>query len=400
MLSQILLLLVAIATGYQLFSLVCAWLFARWQRRELARPRRPDAALPGVTMLKPLCGAVPETYDNLASTCRLDYPKLQIVFGVADANDPVIAIVKRLQRDFPEVDVELVVSAERIGSNAKVSNLHNMLQRAKHDVLVIADGDIRTPRDYLRVLVPYLDDPQTGLVTCMYRGLGSRTLANRIEALFINTDFGPMVTVARQVERMGYAFGATICIRRALFEDMGGFRAIADHLADDFQLGSMVVERGLASVLSPVVTETVLDLDTIGEVYAHQLRWARTYRICRPGGYLASIVTHSTLWVTLYLVAAGFSAGALQIFAAAIGIRLLAAGLIAHLVLGVRRIWAQLWLVPAKDLFISSIWVAAFLGRTVQWGGTEFEVATDGRMMPVAPAGDEPQADPAPAQHS
>ena len=399
MLTQILLLFVAIATGYQLFSLVCAWLFARWQRRELARPRRPDADLPGVTMLKPLCGAVPETYDNLASTCRLDYPKLQIVFGVADASDPAIAIVKRLQRDFPEVDVELVVSPDRIGSNAKVSNLHNMVQRAKHEVLVIADGDIRAPRDYLRTIVPYLDEPQTGLVTCMYRGIGSRTLANRVEALFINTDFGPMVTVARQVERMGYAFGATICIRRELFEKMGGFRAIADHLADDFQLGAMVVERGLTSVLSPVVAETVLDLDTMREVYAHQLRWARTYRICRPGGYLASIVTHSTLWATLYLLAAGFSAGALQVFAAAVGVRLVAAGLIAHHVLGMRRIWRQLLLVPAKDLFISSIWVAAFLGRTVQWGGTEFEVAPDGRMTPLG-ANDEPQADPAPAQNS
>ena len=383
MLSQLLLLVVAVATGYQLFSLVCAWLFARWQRRELARPRLADEALPGVTMLKPLCGAVPETYDNLASTCRLDYPKLQIVFGVADAADPAIAIVKRLQRDFPDVDVELVVSADRIGSNAKVSNLHNMLQRAKHEVMVIADGDIRAPRDYLRTIVPYLDEPRTGLVTCMYRGIGSRTLANRVEALFINTDFGPMVTVARQVERMTYAFGATICMRRRVFEELGGFRAIADHLADDYQLGNMAVARGYQSVLAPVVTETVLDLDTMAEVFQHQLRWARTYRICRPGGYLASIVTHSTLWATLYLLSTGLSDGGLAVFGAAVGVRLLAAGLIAHGILGVSRIWRDLWLVPAKDLFISSIWVAAFLGQTVRWGGTDFAVMPDGRMVPA-----------------
>jgi len=395
-LSQILLLFVAIATGYQLFSLVCAWLFARWQRRELARPHRTDEVLPGVTMLKPLCGAVPDTYDNLASTCRLDYPKLQIVFGVADADDPAIAIVKRLQRDFPDVDVELVISPERIGSNAKVSNLHNMLQRAKHDVLVIADGDIRAPHDYLRTIVPYLDEPQAGLVTCMYRGSAGRTLANRIEALFINTDFGPMVTVARQVERMTYAFGATICIRRSIFEELGGFRAIADHLADDYQLGNMAVQRGYQLVLAPVIAETVLDLDSLSEVFQHQLRWARTYRICRPGGYLASIVTHSTLWATLYLLATGLSAGGFAVSGAAVGVRLLAAGLIAHFVLGVRHIWRELWMVPAKDLFISSIWVAAFLGRTVRWGGADFVVAQDGRMMPAP----EPQGAPEPLQNS
>lgn len=396
MLRQLLLLIVAIATGYQLFSLVCAWLFARWQRRELARPRAADETLAGVTVLKPLCGAVPETYDNLANTCRLDYPKLQVVFGVADADDPAIAIVKRLQRDFPAVDVELVVSSERIGSNGKVSNLNNMLQRAKHEVLVIADGDIRAPRDYLRAIVPYLDDPRNGLVTCLYRGVATRTLANRVEALFINTDFGPMVTVARQVERMTYAFGATICVRRSTFEKLGGFRAIADHLADDYQLGNMAVEAGYQVVLAPVVTETVLDLDSLGEVAAHQLRWARTYRICRPGGYLASIVTHSTLWATLYLLAAGFSPGAVEVFAAAVGVRLLAAGSIARFVLGVPRIWRDLWLVPAKDLFISSIWVAAFLGQTVRWGGSDFVVSPDGRMTPAF----EPQPEPDAVQNS
>ena len=395
MLAQLLLPIVAVATGYQLFSLACAWLFARWQRRELARPRADDASLPGVTVLKPLCGAVPETWDNLANTCRLDYPKLQIVFGVAAADDPAIAIVKRLQRDFPDVDVELVVSADRIGSNAKVSNLHNMLQRAKHDVLVIADGDIRAPRDYLRVIVPYLDEPRNGVVTCLYRGVAARTLANRVEALFINTDFGPMVTVARQVERMTYAFGATICLKRSTFEQVGGFRAIADHLADDYQLGHMVVEAGYQIVLAPVVTETVLDLDSLTEVAAHQLRWARTYRICRPGGYLASVVTHSTLWATLYLLATGISVHGLQVFAAALAIRLLAAGCIARFVLGVRTIWRHLWLVPFKDLFISSIWVAAFLGQTVRWGGTDFVVSPDGRMIPSI----EPASDPEPVRN-
>src|SRR5262249_43657480 len=162
------------------------------------------------------------------------------------------------------------------GANGKVSNLNNMLQRAKHEVLVIADSDIRAPRHYLRTIVPYLDEPGAGLVTCLYRANKGRALAHRLEALFINTDFGPMVTVARQVERMSYSFGATICIRRSVFEDLGGFRAIADHLADDYQIGNMAVARGYHSILAPVVVETVLDLDTLSEVFEHQLRWART----------------------------------------------------------------------------------------------------------------------------
>jgi ceramide glucosyltransferase len=375
--------LAAIATGYQLASLVCAWLFARWRQEELAKPLPVDAVLPGVTILKPLCGAVPETYDNLANTCRLDYPHLQILFGVADPSDPAIAIVKRLEREFPDVDMELVVSDRRIGSNAKVSNLQNMLERAVHDVLVIADADIRGERDYLKRVVPYLDAPHAGLVTCAYRAVDGETLAHRIEALFVNTDFAPMVTVARKWERQSYAFGATICIRREVLEEIGGFPAIADHLADDYQIGNIAVGRGYVSVLAPVIVETMLDLESLGEVFAHQLRWARTYRICRPFSYFASVLTHTTLWATICLLASGFSTAGWRVFATAIGVRVAVGGLIASRVFGVPRILRRLPLVPFKDLFISTIWALAFLGNTVTWGGTRFAVEPDGRMRPL-----------------
>jgi ceramide glucosyltransferase len=385
--AAIVLLLVVVSTGYQLASLVCAWLFARWRRSELARPLPDDAALPGVTLLKPLHGAVPDTYENLANACRLDYPRLQIVFGVADPSDPAVAIVKRLVREFPDVDIDLVVSDRRIGTNAKVSNLQNMLERARHDVLVIADADIRADAGYLRRVVPYLDEPNAGLVTCAYRAAFGDTLAHEIEALFINTDFAPMVTVARKWERQSYAFGATICIRRSVLDELGGFPAIADHLADDYQLGNMAVARGYVSVLAPAVVETVLDLDRLKEVFDHQLRWARTYRICRPGSYFASVLTHTTLWATVHLVATGLSTFGWQVLAAAAGTRMLVGGLIATRVFGVTHLWRRIWLVPFKDLFISTIFVLAYLGSTVRWSGTRFEVQRDGRMRALPEEG-------------
>ncbi|HYC22853.1 MAG TPA: bacteriohopanetetrol glucosamine biosynthesis glycosyltransferase HpnI [Candidatus Bathyarchaeia archaeon] len=391
MLSQILLVLVAIASGYQLFSLVCAWMFARWRRRELARGSRVDPGrLPPVTILKPLHGAVPETYDNLASVCRIDYPSLQIVFGVADLDDPVVPIVNRVRRDFPQREIDLVVSDRSIGSNAKVSNLANMLEHARHEVLVIADSDIRVPENYLTALVPYLEQPGAGLVTCMYRAVGGSSFASQLEALFINTDFGPMVTVARQVETQSYAFGATICLRRAVLAEIGGLEALADYLADDYQMGYLTVAAGYHSVLAPIVVETVLDLDTMDDVFAHQLRWARTYRICRPRGYLAAFVTHSTMWSCAYLIAAHARPGAWAIFAAAVGTRMLAGGLIADRVLGVKDIWRRLWLVPFKDLFISTIAALAFVGNTVRWGDTRYVVSPDGRMAPVLGAEERP----------
>ncbi len=382
-LLDILMLLAACAAGYQMFSLVCAWLFRRWARRELARPLPADDALPGVTLLKPLRGVVAETYDNLANACRLDYPHLQIVFGVADPADPAVAVVERLRRDFPAVDIELVVSDRRIGSNGKVSNLDNMLARAKYDVLAMADADIRIAPEGLRRIVPYLERPEVGLVTCAYRAAEGGSLAHRIEALFVNTDFAPMVTVARQVERQSYAFGATICMRRHVLDEIGGFAAIADYLADDYQIGNRAAACGYVAVLAPVVVDTHLDLDGVGEVFAHQLRWARTNRVSRPASYFATVVTHTTLWATLCLLASGFSVGGWVAFAGAAGTRVLVGGLIADRVFGVREVWRRLWLIPFKDLFNSAIWAIAFLGSTVRWGDTTFTVGRDGRMTPV-----------------
>jgi len=385
-LATTLLCLVSISVAYQVASLACGWSFARFRRRALAEPPADDASLPPVSLLKPLRGVVPETAENLASCCRLDYPGLQVVFGVADGDDPAVEVVQRLRRDHPGVDVELVVSDRRIGTNAKVSNLDNMLRAARHDVIVIADADIRCEPDTLRRVVPGLDEPGAGLVTCAYRAAQSGSLPRRLEALFVNTDFAPMVAVARLVERRSYAFGATIAIRRETLREIGGFGAIADHLADDYQLGQAVVAKGMASVLAPAVVETVLDLDRMRDVFDHQLRWARTYRICRPLSYFATIATHTTLWATLFLLASGFSARGIAVFAGAVGIRCAVGALLASRVFGVRGILRDLWLVPAKDLFLSAIWGLAFAGDTVRWGGTTFTVDRDGRMRPAGRA--------------
>lgn len=386
MLRDVLLGLLAVSSAYPVASLACALSFDRWRRRVLAAPARGDADLPPVSLLKPLRGAVPETFDTLASACRLDYPGLQIVFGVADAADPAVAVVRRLQAEFPGRDIELVVSDRRIGANAKVSNLANMLRRARHEVLVVSDADIRTEPDALRRVVPLLDEPGTGIVTCAYRAADGASLARQVEALCVNTDFAPMIAVARLVEARRYAFGALLCLRRATLEALGGFEAIADHLADDYELGRRAGARGLSCRLAPTIVETVPDLDRLPDVAAHQLRWARTCRVCRPASTFATVLTHTTLWATLFLFAQGLSATGWLGFGAAVGLRAAVAGIIAHRVLGVRATWRRLWLLPAKDLFVSAIWLSAFLGDTVRWGDATYRVSTDGRIRPVAAA--------------
>src|SRR6059058_5221112 len=232
-----------VATGFQLFQVAAAWRFLRRARRG-----RRAGALPPVTVLKPLKGPGVELYENLASFCRQSYPSYQIVFGVADAQDPAVAVVQRLRRDFPEHDIVLAVGSGR-GTNRKVANLEHMMPHARHDVLVMSDSDIRVGPDYLRTMVAPLADPAVGLTTCLYRGRGNFGLPSIIESLFINTDFVPNALVAHWVQPFRYAFGASIAVTREALERIGGFAAFADYLADDYQLGWAVLASALTARL-------------------------------------------------------------------------------------------------------------------------------------------------------
>jgi ceramide glucosyltransferase len=353
------------------------------------RIKRPDldagATLPGVTILKPLKGLDVELYENLAGFCRQDYPKFQLVFGVADADDPAVHVVRRLQADHPDVRIDLVIDGRVYGSNYKISNLHNTYRAAAHEVIVIADSDIRVPPDYLRRVVAPLGNPQVGVVTCLYRAVNTGGLPTLIESLFINTDFAPMVLVARVVEKPSYAFGATMALRRSTLDEIGGFLPLANYLADDYHLGHRVAARGYRLALSDLVVETVLAVGSWQRLLDHQVRWARTYRNCRPGGYFGSIFTHGTLWATLNALYNGLSPTACVLAAAVYALRVGSASVVANRYLEAPLRLREALLVPLKDLFVSFVWVLCFLGDSVRWSGHEFRVLKDGQMVRVSP---------------
>jgi ceramide glucosyltransferase len=375
--------LAAVAGAYRLFELVCAVAFFRDARRKWARWSATPHT-PAVTILKPLKGCGIDLYENLVSFCRQQYAgRVQIVCGVADAADPAAEIVTRLQRDFPQVDIVLAVGDEH-GANRKVANLIHMMRYAKHATLVLSDADIRVRPDYLATLVTPLGDPRVGLAHCLYRGVGDFGLPSTIEGLLINTDFIPMVMVARWVQGLKYAYGASIALKREALDAIGGWRVLADYLADDYQLGNRVHKAGYEIALLPYVVETVLDSVTLHDVFRHQLRWARTYRACQPFNWFMAGVTQTTMWG---LVAVAVTGGSL------LGVGVLAAGLVCRFasvvttmaLLGDRDTVRYLGLVPLKDLAYSAIWVACWFGRDVNWSGQRLRVEPDGRMTPLTP---------------
>jgi ceramide glucosyltransferase len=368
--------LLLLASLYDLFTLYAAWRLFRW-----IPPR--VTAFPPVSIFKPLKGAPADLYAHLASFCRLDYPILQVLCGVRDPQDPAIAVVQRLRRDFPERDIVLIVNPEVIGSNYKVSSLHHLLHEAKHDIFVITDSDVHVEPGYLRAIIPPLVDPKSGLVTCLYRGGTPTPFPALLESLFINTVFASLVLVASQVEKTTYAFGATIAVKRHCLEQIGGFAALADYLADDYYLGHLVAQAGYQVRIVPYVVETHPGVATLDELFQHQLRWARTQRTCRSCGYFGTLVIYGTVWAVLGLVAFWPSPLMRTLALVALGLRLLSTAVVSRVFLKAPLTLRALWLVPLTDVLSFIVWCSGLHGNTVRWSEYTFRVQRDGKMARV-----------------
>lgn len=369
--------LLCTALLYYFFSIYAAWRFFR-------PSPAPVTALPPVTILKPLKGAPADLYDSLASFCRLDYPTFQIMCGVRDPNDPAIAIVTKVQHDFPQCDIALVVEPEVIGANYKVSTLHHLMPQVKYDYLVITDSDVSVEPDYLRAIIPPLTSAETGLVTCVYRGGSRQPLPALLESLMINTAFTTQVVVASQVEQPSYAFGATMALKRAGLEAIGGFARLVDYLADDYYLGYLITQAGYRLRVLPTVVETHPDAGSLSDLFYHQLRWARTQRNCRPGGYISTFMTFGTVWAYVSLLCFWSSVEMTVLALSVIAARLLTATLMSTAFLQSTLPLPAILLTPLTDLISFVVWCASLRGNTVHWREYTFRVQKDGRMVRVS----------------
>lgn len=366
----------------------CAYcVFSIWAGVRFKRVKTPlPHSTPPLSLLKPLKGKDPGMYDALRSHCLLDYPEYEILFGVTDAEDPAVPLVHTLIEEFPQRQIRLVHCKQRLGVNGKVSSLAQLASVAQYEFLVVNDSDIRVPREYLRDIIAELEQPGTGLVTCLYRGLPSPTIASHLEALAISTDFCAGVLVAREVERgLGFGLGSTLALRRSDLEAVGGFPSIADYLADDYEIGRRIRKRGLNVTLSRCIVETFLPAYDFSQFLLHQLRWTRTIRSSRPGGYAGLLVTYTLPWAVATLVVTGAATWSSVLFAAAVLARTAMAVAIAKFVLDDPQVLRSLWLLPIRDFVALVVWAGGTVGRRIVWRGETFHLRKGRLVKPGEP---------------
>ena len=367
-----------LGSAYALFAILAVRSFAR-----RPRPAAPANQPPPVTVLKPLHGAEPDLYANLASFCRQDYPApVQVVFGLSDPADPAAAIVSRLIADFPHRDLDLVINARRHGANAKVSNLINMQAKARHEMLVIADSDIVVPPDYLATVAANLSRPGVGLVTCPYRGVGAIGIWSRLAAAGIDYQFLPNVLVGLRLGLATPCFGSTIALTEATLKKLGGLQSLADQLADDYELGMAARRAGFTVEVAPFIVTHVCTEPSLRELLRHDIRGARTIRAVDPFGFAGLAITHAVPLALIGFLLGGLTPAALLV-ALALACRF-ALQVELHRLFLLRDGWSisqgHFWLGPIRDLLSFVVFVTSFFGRGVEWRGHRYGVRADSTL--------------------
>jgi ceramide glucosyltransferase len=380
-LRAIILLLAVAPLGYYLVAIIAA---LRFFTRERAR-KLPDFT-PPVSILKPVHGVDFATYENFASFCAQDYPAYEILFCVNELSDPAIAVIQEIMADFPGRPIRILSGAAQLGSNRKVNNLVLLAREARHEILVQSDGDVRVSPTYLREVVAPFRDPSVGVVSCLYRGIAQENLWAQLEAVGAASDFMAGALVAGWKEGVTFALGASVTTAKTWLAKMGGYEALANLLADDYEIGNRVHKAGGRVLLSREAVSTMYPAQSARGFWEHQVRWARTIRHVRPASFLGLLFTHG---LPLALLAAAVAP------AVCIG----AAYLVAYLVLRLTMAWVvgvwglqdavlrrRLWLVPLRDLLHFAVWLAAFASNRIKWRGLEFELRGGQMIEPQSPA--------------
>ena len=364
---------------YYLIALYSAW---RFFRSPPGQSPVETTFTPPVSNLKPVRGLDPEAYENFASFCRQDYPDYELLFCVGERDDPVLPVIEKLARDFPERRIRILFGSGRNGSNDKVAKLARLASEAQHEVLVISDSDVRVRPDYLRKVVAPLANSGVGAVTCFYVSTGEKTFADNIQTIGMLSDFYAGVLVAMQLDGVKFALGPTIATTRAHLARFGGYEAIENRPADDLLVGRLIAEQGFEIQLLSYAISTVSDYNSIPELIRKRLRWLVVMRHMRPWGHFGLLFTQGLPWSLAAIAIHPSAIVALAYLGVYFGLRITMTWAIG--IWGLKRpaVWKKLPLLAVWDLAALLIWCASFLQRSIRWRGGEYFIR-DGTLVPV-----------------
>jgi len=359
------------SAAYQLTTLAAS-LYHRFRRRP-----KPTQS-PGISVLKPVRGLDLGFYEAIRSHALQDYPAFELLFAVADPEDPALEAIDRLRQEFPHVAIKTIVT-QREAANRKVAKLIDLAAAARYPILLVNDADIEVPPNYFRDVAAPLENPRVGIVTCVFR-CRAETWPAKFEAIGVMAEFMPSTMLAPFVGIDEFGIGATLCFRGADLLRIGGYEALQDYIADDYQVAKHITRLGLKTYLSEVVVSTGLHADSLAEAWSHQVRWARTIRVSRPDGYIGLPFTFTTFWAAIAAVCGYWLPAAI-----ALGIRLICAAIVGRVILNSPLLLRWLPILPIRDLFGVAVFIAGLTSNKVVWRGRTLVMNREGKVRAVTP---------------
>lgn len=343
----------------------------------LRRLRVPDedvsafAAGPPITLIRPVRGADACEERALATSFLLSYPNYEVIFCCAEADDPVVAVVRRMISAHPRVPARLLIGEDAISDNPKLNNVVKGWRAAAHEWIAITDSNVDLPRDYLQRLLATWR-PHTGLVSAPPIGSEPANLGAEFECAWLNTYQARWQYVSDSMGN-GFAQGKTLFWRRSDLEAAGGLNALAREPAEDAAATKVVRELGLSVHLADGAFAQPLGARSFAQVWARQVRWARLRRQTFP--LLFSLEIFSGLAMPLLALLAASAALDLGIDPWLLAAGYLLAWLAAEAALAAGVGWHLSWRSPllwlARECALPVLWAHAWLGNSLVWRGTE-----------------------------
>jgi len=370
----------AIPFIYYAIALYSTWAYFR--RAGQARPAGA-AFTPPVSNLKPIRGLDPGAYENFASFCRQDYPEYEIIFCVDGRDDPVLPVIEKLIRDFPQRQIRVLFGSGRSATNDKVAKLARMVSEAAYEVVVMSDSDVRVEPDYLRRVIAPLADPNIGAVTCFYVPADEHTFADNLQAMGMFSDFYAGILVAWQLDGVKFALGPTIATTRARLAEFGGYESLENRPADDLLVGRLIAEQGHPVELLSYTVLAVADYQSMSDLVHKRLRWIVVMRHMRPWGHLGLLLTQGLPWSLAAIAIHPSVAVAAAYLGTYLALRFAMTWMIGTWGLKQPGLWRKMPAIPAWDALAFLIWLASFGRRSIRWRGADY-LLRDGRLVPVA----------------
>jgi len=373
------------ATVFLILVVIAAVRFRKRAEQDRASVLKfPHDQLPPVTIFKPVHGMEERLERNLESFFRQDYPDYEIILGARSENDAAIRLAERLRARYPQVKSRIVTSGPPQWPNAKVFTLDKMIPLSRNDFFVISDSDVRVERDFLRNVIPPLQNPKLGLVTCLYRGEPAADFWSLLEAVGMSVEMPSGVVVADMLEGTRFALGPAVALRRDALDAIGGIRSTADYYSDDYVLGNKIWAAGYRVIFSHYFIYHVLTPRPFLRTLGDQLRWMKSTRHSRPMGHVGTGLTFAMPFGVLGLVAAaalGHVAWGIALFGAAFVNRMIQSVVVGGWLLRDSRALRLCWLYPLRDLQGFVVWAASFLSHTFYWRGETYRFTTGGQIV-------------------